>query len=216
MDLNQIYGGLTLVLILLTSLCIHEWAHAFVADMLGDSTPHEQGRVTLNPAAHIDPIGTLFLPLFMVLFGSGMIFGWGRPVMTQPSQYKCGARLGDILVSLAGPASNVLLGIVAGVAHGLMAQNGVGEKTLLLVQNFMHINALLAGLNLLPIPPLDGFHVLRQVIRMKDELYIKITQFGFVIVLLFFMVPQFRIVIFIAKAIAYLPMQLADTVAANL
>jgi len=184
--------------------------------MLGDPTPHEQGRVTLNPAAHIDPIGTLFLPLFMVLFGSGMIFGWGRPVMTQPSNYKCGARLGDILVSLAGPVSNILLGITAGIIHGILAQNGVGEKTLSLFEQFMIINALLAGLNLLPIPPLDGFHVLRQIIRMKDETYMKISKFGFVIVLLFFMVPQFRIVISIAMQLAYLPMQLASTIAANL
>jgi len=206
MDLNQLYGGLTLVLILLVSLCIHEWAHAFVADLLGDATPREDGRVTLNPSAHIDPIGTLFLPLFMVLFGSGIIFGWGRPVMTQPSQYKCGARLGDILVSLAGPASNVLLGILAGIAYGFMAQGGADDKALSLVQKFAEINALLAGLNLLPIPPLDGFHVFRQIIRMKDETYYKLTQYGFVIVLLFFMVPQFQIVIFIAKWLAYFPM----------
>ena len=88
------------------------------------------GRLTLNPASHIDPVGTLILPLFMVLMGGGMIFGWGRPVATQPSHFRIGKRWGDILVSLAGPFSNIALGTLAGIARGIMDNAGFDDHAL--------------------------------------------------------------------------------------
>ncbi len=209
MDSAQLANGLTLVLILLFAICVHEWAHAWAAHLLGDDTPAEDGRLTLNPTSHIDPVGTLVLPLFMVLMGGGMIFGWGKPVATQPSHYRIGKRWGDILVSLAGPFSNIALGTLAGIARGIMDNAGFDDHALELMRNICLINALLAGLNLLPIPPLDGFHILSRLIHMKEELYLKLTQAGFIVVLLLFMIPPFQVVVMVASGAAYLPMELA-------
>src|SRR6188768_2853719 len=102
------------MVILILSITVHEFGHAFVADRLGDRLPESQGRVTLNPAAHADPIGTLLIPGLALLFYGGIMFGWGRPVQTQPSSYtrKLSMRTGHLLVAAAGPTMNILFAVV--------------------------------------------------------------------------------------------------------
>src|SRR4051794_38474467 len=112
LDLEMLRQGLLRVLVLICSLALHEWGHAFVADRLGDDTPRSQGRVTLNPLAHIDWIGTVLIPLLGVLgfFGGLAGIGWAKPVYTNPSNFRRGMS-DQALVTIAGPAVNFLLAL---------------------------------------------------------------------------------------------------------
>jgi Zn-dependent protease len=193
MDPEILRNGILLYLILLGSLSVHEWAHAYVADKLGDHTPRSQGRVTLNPAAHIDLIGTVILPLVMILFNPGFaIFGWGKPVMINPRNFKNWKR-DDILVSMAGPASNLAICLVAAVLGGIAMRFApeIGD----LVLRVLLVNAILIVFNLVPIPPLDGSHVLKHAIGMSEETYMRIAAWGFVILLVLINLGPFRAVI---------------------
>ena len=148
------------LIVLLLSLTFHEFFHAFSAWRLGDDTAARMGRLTLNPIPHIDPIGTLLLPLL------NAPIGWAKPVPVDPSRFRRDVNMatGDILVSAAGPLSNLLLGVISAVVLGLLARfapetiaRGTGVSEFL--QRLMIVNAGLAIFNLLPIPPLDGSHV---------------------------------------------------------
>jgi Zn-dependent protease len=153
------------VICLVLAVSVHEFSHAFAAHKLGDPTPEAQGRLTLNPMAHADPIGTLALPIILALSSMGLLFGWGRPVETQPRHYtrKVTMRSGMALVAFAGPLSNLLLafGTIA-VLWGL-ALGGVLTAPLSgthPVRLFFNLNLLLFVFNLIPIHPLDGGKVL--------------------------------------------------------
>jgi Zn-dependent protease len=145
---------------LLLSLTVHEFFHAWTAWRLGDDTAARMGRLTLNPIVHIDPIGTLLLPLM------GIPFGWAKPVPVDPTKFRRGVSMttGDILVSAAGPLSNLGLSVVAAVVYGLLirfhpAVVARGEPAGFLLYMMVVVNVGLAIFNLLPIPPLDGSHV---------------------------------------------------------
>lgn len=161
--------------VFLISLSLHEFAHAKVADMLGDKTPRFAGRLTLNPRAHIDPFG------FIAFFLAG--FGWARPVPVNPYNFKGKYRQGFLLVGIAGPLSNILLaGIFALLIHGLAMQPMVlyslGNTAQVVVHFLLlmvYSNISLAVFNLLPLPPLDGSRVLAGIVpermaRKLDEL----------------------------------------------
>ncbi|MBI4022637.1 site-2 protease family protein [Candidatus Berkelbacteria bacterium] len=140
---------LALVVALGVGISVHEAAHAFVADLLGDSTAKNQGRVTLNPLAHLDPLGTV------LLFVAG--FGWGRPVPVNPRAFSRPA-LDEFLVALAGPASNLLTAALLGLAvQWLVPPAGLLAGILVIT---IQINLFLMLFNLIPIPPLDGSKVL--------------------------------------------------------
>ncbi|MEK7783991.1 MAG: site-2 protease family protein [Chloroflexota bacterium] len=147
--------GITLIL----AITVHEFAHAITADNLGDPTPRSQGRVTLNPLAHLDPFGSL---LFIV---SG--FGWGRPVLTNPRNYRIPIRTGMAIVAFAGPLSNFLMAMLAAIPFrlglgGALNIGGVGEIVPSLADFlfiFIQVNLGLMLFNLIPISPLDGFKV---------------------------------------------------------
>jgi Zn-dependent protease len=148
------------LILLLLSLTFHEFAHAWSAWKLGDDTAARMGRLTLNPIPHIDPIGTLLLPLM------NAPFGWAKPVPVDPRNFtrKLNMGTGDIIVSAAGPLSNFALGLAAAVTLGLLARfspESVGQDSAAfhLLTRLMVLNAALAFFNLLPIPPLDGGHV---------------------------------------------------------
>ncbi len=178
MELQQ---GIILYLILVGSLSVHEWAHAYVADKLGDNTPRSQGRITFNPMAHIDPIGTVLIPLFMIFMSPGFaIFGWGKPVMVNPRNFAKWKR-DDILVSMAGPASNLVICFVVAIVGGILMrfQPELGG---LIIQILM-INAILIIFNLLPIPPLDGSHVMKHIVGMSEETYARLAMWGILILL---------------------------------
>jgi len=134
----------------------HEFAHAWVATKLGDDTPRREGRVTLNPLAHVDWIGTALLPALTSLFGGGFI-GWGKPVNTNPSLLRWG-RNGLALVALAGPASNVIFAVILGVA-AVKAANLIPAFSEYAARG-VRLSLYLAIFNLLPVPPLDGSKLL--------------------------------------------------------
>jgi Zn-dependent protease len=184
MDLDPIVirDGLLTFIVLLASLCVHEWAHAIVADMLGDDSPRADGRVTLNPAAHIDPIGTIIMPLVCIfILGTRFaFFAWAKPVIVNPSNFKH-PRRDELLVTLAGPAANfaiALFAIVAGallvVAHPVLAE---------LVQRVVMMNVGLGVFNLLPIPPLDGGLIFSHLVGMSRETFLNISRYSGIVIL---------------------------------
>jgi Zn-dependent protease len=171
-DIRQI---LVQLFVLVISVAIHEFGHAKMADMLGDDTPRRQGRVTLNPLAHADPIGTLLLPLLggaMRAAGGIGGFGWGKPVQWQPHKVnrKWKMATASILVAVAGPAMNLILGSLIAIVHVVLAWKGVldfqGEVDRILL-TAVGTNYILFFFNLLPLPPLDGGHVAQNLMPYR-------------------------------------------------
>jgi Zn-dependent protease len=160
-DFSQLIAQRVMILIpLLLSLTVHEWAHAWSAHRLGDDTASAQGRLTLNPIAHIDFIGTLVLPLL------GIPFGWAKPVPVNPTRFRRGVNMstGMVITAAAGPLANLALALLSAVAFGLMGRFSPGGATQTmsvasLLITLIVINVSLAIFNLIPIPPLDGSRV---------------------------------------------------------
>jgi Zn-dependent protease len=184
-DLNQVLLALP---ILLLSLTAHEWGHAWVALKQGDDTAYKLGRVTMNPAAHVDPVGTILFPVIGMLTGAPLL-GWAKPVPTDPRKYRSYKR-GDILVSIAGVCMNALLAIgFALLIFGMAAYARSAGALPPLVDTFATMclygvvgNVGLIIFNLLPIPPLDGSHVFYHLLppRLGRE-YSKLYPYGFLI-----------------------------------
>lgn len=155
-------------------LTIHEYAHAMVAYWLGDQTASEQGRFTLSPISHIDPIGTLLVPIMMLSTG-GAYFGWARPVPYNPARFdrKFTMRTGAMLVALAGPASNFLFAIVCTVLYAMAFRFGyvqqLGPPGRALIETLIQVNVGLGVFNLLPVAPLDGSKVLSGLLPEKQS-----------------------------------------------
>ncbi|MBM3883008.1 MAG: site-2 protease family protein [Verrucomicrobia bacterium] len=204
MSSQAIINGLLSYLCLLVVLTFHEFAHAWVAWKCGDDTAKEQGRVSLNPVVHMDLLGTVILPLLVVFLSAadskvaGFIIGWGKPVPVDPRNLR-NPRLQDTLISLAGPAMNVLLALaLMVVARGFVA---AGLDRLVEVPVTMAlISLLLCFFNLLPIPPLDGSHVVKNLFDVSDELYYRLARFGFIIVILAIQLPLVRGLLHFATA----------------
>jgi len=153
--------------ILLFSLCLHEFSHAAMADRMGDPTPRMMGRLTLNPKAHADPIGTVLFPLISMYFQVNFLFGWAKPVPITPENFK-NPRKGGALVAFAGPMSNMFLcflslAILAILDGASFFQLGAAtQNTLVMFLNtFFWINFVLAVFNLIPVFPLDGSWILK-------------------------------------------------------
>jgi Zn-dependent protease len=182
-------------IVLLFALSFHEAAHAWTASRLGDQTARMLGRVTLNPLKHIDPLGTILFPLialFTPLFGGGILFGWAKPTPVTGRNFK-NYRRDDMLVTLAGPASNLLLAfgsflVLLALKHGaplgreclqallmgalspeLMAASSVVFPLTVIFYFGIVLNLFLAVFNLMPFPPLDGSHIFRHVIPRSWE-----------------------------------------------
>ena len=170
---------------LVVLLSFHEYGHAWAAHKCGDDTARIMGRMTINPIVHIDPIGTVLIPLMILLFSpSFFIFGWAKPVPVNPINYG-NLKRDDILVSMAGPAMNVILAFVIlalyrlGLALGDWSDASVIHQMLMIA----FLSMILCVFNLIPIPPLDGSHVMRHVIGMSEETYMRISQYGFIILI---------------------------------
>ncbi|HEY8145730.1 MAG TPA: site-2 protease family protein, partial [Kofleriaceae bacterium] len=162
------------LIILILSICVHEFGHAIVADKLGDPLPRSQGRVTLNPAAHADPIGTLLFPLIalVVTKGQSLGFGWGKPVEVSPRHFsrKMSMRTGHMLVAAAGPTMNLLFGMVISVVLLVLYKNGAVKTTDMMwhpLQYAVILNFMLMFFNLIPAPPLDGGAVLEGLLPTR-------------------------------------------------
>jgi Zn-dependent protease len=161
---DRIAIGLTTYVVLLFSLSVHESAHAWAAHKLGDDTAHSQGRVSLNPLVHIDPIGTVLFPLLQI-FGGVLLLGWAKPTPYNPANFRRDVTLrgGHMLVAGAGPVSNLLLGVlfmavlVAVYRTGLV--DSVDGPVPHILLTGISMNVVLAVFNLIPIPPLDGSKV---------------------------------------------------------
>lgn len=172
----DIYNKAIMIPAILVAFAFHEFAHAFVADRLGDSTPRYEGRLTLNPTEHIDPVGFLMI----IIFG----FGWAKPVRTNPSAYKNYYR-DDLMVSIAGPIANFLTSIIFSIILGLYSAliylylpESAGRVLYDMIETVIILNVSLGFFNLLPIPGFDGFHVLKDLFKGgMGELEEKMWQF---------------------------------------
>lgn len=162
--------GIYLICLVL-SIAVHEYCHAVAADRLGDPTPGREGRLTLNPIAHADPIGTLLMPI-VAAFTHMPLLGWGRPVNTQPSKYnrKVTMRGGMALVAVAGPFGNlVLVLVVLGIAAVLGRTMGISKPVEMLLHTMISLNVVLMLFNLLPLHPLDGGKILAAFLPTRLE-----------------------------------------------
>tara|TARA_B000000460_G_scaffold207153_1_gene154322 strand:- start:45 stop:665 length:621 start_codon:yes stop_codon:yes gene_type:complete len=172
---------------LVALLSFHEFGHAWMAYKCGDDTARIMGRMTINPIVHIDPIGTVLIPLVILLLNPGFfIFGWAKPVPVNPNNYENRKR-DDILISMAGPAMNVILAILLMAVYRLALELPIDVGAGAIVHNLelvAFISMILCVFNLIPIPPLDGSHVMRHVVGMSEETYLKIAQYGFIILLI--------------------------------
>jgi len=185
----EIFSFIVGFLAIVVAITVHEFAHAFLADRLGDPTPRLQGRLTLNPLAHLDPIGTLLLLLAR--------FGWGRPVQFDPFNLR-NPRRDAALISIAGPVSNLLLAtfsslvlrILLGLQFSVIAHTTetIGVVTAILVAFFnslIYMNVVLAIFNLIPIHPLDGFKIVGGFLNQQQarEWY-SLERYGFIFLIL--------------------------------
>ena len=172
---------------LVALLSFHEFGHAWMAYKCGDDTARIMGRMTINPIVHIDPIGTVLIPLMILWLNPGFfIFGWAKPVPVNPNNYENRKR-DDILISMAGPAMNVILAILLMAVYRLALELPIDVGAGAIVHNLelvAFISMILCVFNLIPIPPLDGSHVMRHVVGMSEETYLKIAQYGFIILLI--------------------------------
>jgi Zn-dependent protease len=210
MNQQQIVLKIFEFVILLFALSLHEAAHAWTASRLGDPTARMLGRVTLNPAKHIDPLGTVIIPLamlFLPIFGGSFLFGWAKPTPVTTRNFK-NIRRDDILTTLAGPVSNLLamaaatillialakatpagaqaVHSIAGGAIGpaLMAESPVLYPIAILLYLSLVLNLFLAVFNLLPVPPLDGSHIFRHMLPYNAlRIYDSLGILGLIVIL---------------------------------
>lgn len=184
MDINTLINGLIGYLTLVVLLTFHEFGHAWMASKCGDDTARDLGRVSLNPLVHIDLIGTVLMPLLMIFLpGAGaLLLGWAKPVPVNPHNLR-NPKVDDILITMAGPWMNLLLAVVfVGLMKvGLMANSMAFSE---FCYTAARLNMVLFFFNLLPIPPLDGSHVMRVVVGMSYETYFQIARFGFLIIII--------------------------------
>lgn len=177
------------LIVLIFSAVIHEVSHGYVAQALGDPTAERAGRLTLNPLKHLDPFGSVILPLLLSLIPGGIIFGWAKPVPYDPRNLK-DPKKGGALIAAAGPASNFLIAIVFGVVYRVLAAAPALAATFVsvapLLASVVLINIVLGVFNLVPIPPLDGSKVLFGLLPGDTYRYEALFgQFGFIILILF-------------------------------
>jgi Zn-dependent protease len=171
---------LLLLPILLASLTLHELAHGITADRLGDPTPREQGRLTLNPIAHLDPLGTTILVL--TLLYSNFAFGWAKPVMVNPRYFRK-AREGMAIVAAAGPATNFLLAVACLLPIRFLDLGPESQLYEVLRAAFI-VNVVLGVFNLIPIPPLDGSRIIAVLMdRATYARWVQLDAYGFIFVL---------------------------------
>jgi Zn-dependent protease len=196
-DANQWGAAILYLIAFILCITVHEYGHALVATKLGDTLPRLQGRLTLNPKQHIDPIGTLAAPILGFVMNAPLL-AWGRPVQTNPLRYtrKISTATGQMLVALAGPIMNLLMAslvslvIIVGARTGVMSVE-IGYK---LIEYLVMLNITLFYFNLLPVPPLDGGAVLAWFLpRSMQGVIDVLNRWGFAILLFLMVAPRMGI-----------------------
>jgi len=167
------------IICLVIAITIHEFSHALAADLLGDPTPRSQGRLSLNPLKHLDLLGTIML--FFVHFG------WGKPVQIDPYNLK-NPRKDELLIALAGPASNLILATLISISIHIFSLNDI---SIILLSNLIQINVILAIFNLIPIPPLDGSKILLNLLPqdISSQWEEAFSKYGLILLLAFLFLP---------------------------
>ena len=192
---DTIYQAAALIVPLVIAIVFHEVAHGYVANLLGDPTARERGRLSLNPLRHVDPVGTIILPGILAL-AHAPVFGWAKPVPVIAERLRY-PRRDMMLVAAAGPATNLLLALVGAVLLGLLVRVYAGVASpapvagfiALNLYNFLLINIFLALFNLIPIPPFDGSHIVEGLLPSRlADLYGRLRRFGFMLVLVLLIV----------------------------
>ena len=181
---NIIQNILIYALPVLLAITVHEAAHGYAARHFGDNTAYVMGRVTLNPLKHIDPIGTILMPLLLIFAGSPFLFGYAKPVPVQFGRLNNPKR-DMIWVALAGPASNLFMAFIWGVLFYVLKAADVSEPFFIkMMQGGILVNAVMFAFNLFPLPPLDGGRILVGLLPYKQaELVSRIEPWGFFIVM---------------------------------
>ncbi|MBW1824820.1 MAG: site-2 protease family protein, partial [Deltaproteobacteria bacterium] len=174
----------------LFSIVVHEVSHGWIAYKLGDYTAKRMGRLTLNPISHVDPMGTIILPLIMIIMG-GPIFGWAKPVPFNPNNFNqnVNVRNGVMWVALAGPGSNLILAFIFSFIFVFVYKYFSGSPSIIFfsitqfLKALVQINIILACFNLIPIPPLDGSKILMRFLPAKHiHYYLMLERYGFFII----------------------------------
>jgi Zn-dependent protease len=184
----------TISLSLLLAITVHECAHAWVADRLGDPTARYLGRVSLNPIVHLDPLGTMMM---VMTAATGMGIGWGKPVPVSPHRLRFGRRLGNGIVALAGPTANLLLATVVGLVWRFVRPLPLWPTEIF--TGVTMTNIVIAMFNLLPLPPLDGHSVLLGLLSLSQarwawyasQFMMRLAQQGPLILIMVILVAQF-------------------------
>ena len=175
-------SNLIFIIVLIISIILHEIAHGYMADRLGDPTARLRGRLSLNPLVHIDWLGSVILPLFLVFTGSPFLIGWAKPVPFNPYNMK-NPKWGGVLVALAGPLTNLLLAVIFALALKFLS---LSVGFVFLFNSIILTNLALAVFNLVPIPPLDGHHILYALLP-EDAYAVKefLRRYSFIILIAF-------------------------------
>ena len=180
------------IVALIMSIVLHEMAHGYAANSLGDPTARLQGRLSPNPLVHIDPLGSVIIPALLMLSGSGILFGWAKPVPYNPYNLN-NQKWGEALVAAAGPAVNILLALLFALLIRFSGQFGLNEVFVSLAQYIVYMNLLLSFFNLIPFPPLDGSKILPALLpfslQMSYQRFVRLMEgYGFLVTILFLFV----------------------------
>jgi Zn-dependent protease len=181
-----------LYVIIILSATFHEYAHSFMAYRLGDTTAKDEGRMSLNPMRHLDFIGTVIIPLFL-LFTSGFFVGWAKPVPYNPLNLR-DRKYGDLKVGIAGPLANLLIALILGLILRFVLTGGLNLALAMIV----YINISLALFNLIPIPPLDGSKIVMNLFPLRRYAMLEMSFFGILLALFLaqFILPPLAKLIF--------------------
>ena len=213
--LSQIREGGILYILLLIAITMHEYGHALFADKLGDPLPRAEGRVTINPIAHIDTMGTVILPILTIALsmGSGfpMVFGWGKPVNVMLADPKTRAKI-DILSTMGGVSMNLVIALISAILLAIFEILAMPNFSQIALTS-IYLNSVLFVINMIPVPPLDGSVFLKYFSKISAETYYTIARWGIVILIALINIPfTSRIIMMLVKFLATIFFLIAELI----